>query len=128
MLNIIDRDGHGAFVIGRDAVSHFIRRQTSKIPYCGDDGDANIGKNIDRGTHYCQRSENQQQYRQNHEGIRAIQCNTYDPHVGRLGDLEKIAGKKLDAVSQCITPDAAREILSVFFIISILLKYGTIMI
>ena len=75
MFDVIDGRGQRTLERRGDAAGHLIRRQSGVGPDHADHGNPDVGKDIGRRTERLQRTDDQQQQRQNHKRVRAAQRN-----------------------------------------------------
>jgi hypothetical protein len=57
----------------RDASCHLVRRQAGVLERDGDHRHFDVGEDIGRRTHRCERSDDEERKRQHHEGVRPPQ-------------------------------------------------------
>ena len=81
MLNVVDGGSKAALRVADDAIGHFLGRKAVELPDNADDRNVDLRKNIHWRTHDYQRAENQDKQRHHHEGIRAIQRQSNNPHL-----------------------------------------------
>ncbi len=73
VLNVVDRHRHAALGVGDDAVGHVRGREAGEVPHHADDGNVDIGKDIDRSAQDDQRHQQNDDQGHDHERIRAPQ-------------------------------------------------------
>ena len=70
VLDVVDSDGRGTLRVGDDAVGHLAGRETGIVPHHADDGNIDVGENIDRSTQKDDRRQDDQHDRHDHKGVR----------------------------------------------------------
>jgi hypothetical protein len=70
VLDIVDRGGQRALERRGDAAGHLVRRQAGVLPDHADHRNANFREDVGRGAQRGQRTNDQDQQRQDHEGVR----------------------------------------------------------
>ena len=81
VLDVVYGGERDALETARDAAAHLIRRQSAVGPDDADDGNANFREDVLRCSSDRQHSENEQQQRQNDEGIGSAQGHLNNPHL-----------------------------------------------
>ncbi len=78
MLDVVDRGGQHALVRRRHAARHLVGRQPGVLPDHADDGDADVGKDVDRRAHRRERSDDEDRQRQHDERVRPPQSDEHE--------------------------------------------------
>ncbi len=84
MLNVVRNRRHEAFEYGRDPAFHLFRVQSGVSESHSDHRDVDVGKDVRGRTQNHYRAENEDQQCEDHEGIRATEGDSYDPHTPQL--------------------------------------------
>ena len=80
VLDVVDRGGHAALAVGDDAGGHLLRGESGEVPDHGDDGNVDVGKDIRGHRLDAEDAEDQNQQREDDEGIRPPQRKPDNPH------------------------------------------------
>ena len=80
MLDVVDQRGQHAFVDRGDPAFHLLRIEAGVAPAHGDDRNVDIRKNVGRGPQDDQRRGDQDEQRQDHEGVWSVQRKANNPH------------------------------------------------
>src|SRR5580698_7537065 len=80
MLDVVHVRGECAFVVRRDAIGHVLGGKAVKRPDDADHRDVDVREDVGRRAHDGERPEDEQEDRENDEGIRPPQGESDDPH------------------------------------------------
>ncbi len=73
VLDVVDVGGEAALEVGDDALFHLLRRQAVVRPQHADDGDIDVGEDVDRHGDDGGHAQDGDQNRHHHERIRAAE-------------------------------------------------------
>jgi hypothetical protein len=81
MFDIVDRGGNAAFVNRNDAIRHLLGSESVVVPDHAHHRYPDVREDVGGGTQNHQRADQQNQQRQHNEGIRAVESDSYNPHM-----------------------------------------------
>ena len=101
MVDIVDDGGEVALAEGDDAVGHIHRGKALVLPNDANDRNIDVGENIGRGIQNGKRAEDQQQEREDGEGVGSPQRKTNNPHLLAHSSRHSLATKPGRGVNIC---------------------------
>ena len=81
VFDIVDGGRERAFEDGRKPAFHLLRIEAGKLPGDGDHRDINIGKDVRRGPHNDDWTEDENEQSQDNKGIGTTERHFDDPHL-----------------------------------------------